>query len=461
VRVLTSYRTEPTAYNWIDTSAGTQYIFNELTVVTLPLGFNFNFYNEDRASLTISLNGYVTFDPQAIFAIFWPHKPLPDDFPPNDLISVYGDMMEPGLNTRIQTLFEGTAPERRLTITWDRVLLWESSTEGTFQMTLYEGSNDIVFRYKDTTFGGQFVNAGATAAVGTEDKDAFEATNWLGTVPDGSALRLFQTSYNFRPVANPGGPYVGFVNQPVTFDGSRSSDQNGDTLTYRWRFDPFIIANGTGVSPTFLYAQKGRHIATLIVNDGTLDSEPATVVVDIPNRPPVANVGGPYSGFGMTPITFSGSGTDPDGDSLLFIWTIRDAAGQTYGLTGINSASFFPGNYTVTLVVSDNIANSAPSTTTLTVFNSLPTLNLGPDITAVRGQTVQLVASSQDRDGQIVAYAWRQVSGQAVPLSNTTSPQLTFTIPKGFKAGDLVFEATVTDNLVGKATDQVKVTVTR
>jgi hypothetical protein len=185
------------------------------------------------------------------------------------------------------------------------------------------------------------------------------------------------------------------------------------------------------------------------------------VVVDIPNRPPVANVGGPYSGFGMTPITFSGSGTDPDGDSLLFIWTIRDAAGQTYGLTGINSASFFPGNYTVTLVVSDNIANSAPSTTTLTVFNSLPTLNLGPDITAVRGQTVQLVASSQDRDGQIVAYAWRQVSGQAVPLSNTTSPQLTFTIPKGFKAGDLVFEATVTDNLVGKATDQVKVTVTR
>lgn len=48
-----------------------------------------------------------------------------------------------------------------------------------------------------------------------------------------------------------------------------------------------------------------------------------------------------------------------------------------------------------------------------------------------------------------------------MPLGNTTSPQFTFTIPKSFKAGDLVFEVTVTDNLGGKASDQVKVTVTR
>jgi subtilisin family serine protease len=461
VRMLTSYRTEPATYNWIDTSAGTQYVFDALTVVTLPLGFNFNFYNEDRASLTISLNGYVTFDPQPLYAIFWPHKPLPDSFPPNDLISVYGDLMEPGLNTRIQTLFEGAAPERRLTITWDRVLLWDTSTEGTFQMTLYEGSNDIVFRYKDTTFGGQFVDAGATAAVGTEDKDAFEATNWLGTVPDGSALRLYQTSYNFRPVANPGGPYVGLVNHPVTFDGSRSSDQNGDALTYRWRFDPFIIANGTGVSPTFTYTQKGRHVVSLIVNDGTLDSEVATTIVDIPNHAPVANVGGPYSGLGMTLITFNGAGSDIDGDTLSFSYTVRDSSGQTFVPSQGNGGFFFPGTYTVTLVVSDSITQSAPSTTTLTVANSLPTVNAGADITAARGQTVQLAANGQDRDGQIVAYAWRQVSGQAVSLTNATSAQLTFTVPKSFKTGDLVFEVKVTDNLGGQATDQVKVSVTR
>jgi hypothetical protein len=177
--------------------------------------------------------------------------------------------------------------------------------------------------------------------------------------------------------------------------------------------------------------------------DGTPDVEEVKRFLWLASLSPVANVGGPYSGFGMTPITFSGSGTDPDGDSLSFIWTIRDAAGQTYGLTGINSASFFPGNHTVTLVVSDGNANSAPSTT------------------AARGQTVQLSPFVQDRDGQVVAYAWRQVSGQAVPLGNTASPQLTFTIPKSFKAGDLVFEVKVTDNLGGQATDQVKVSVTR
>jgi subtilisin family serine protease len=459
VRTLTSYRTEPTPYAWIETSAGTQYVFDALTVVTTPIGFNFNFYGEDRERLTISLNGYVTFDPQPLYAIFWPDKPLPDDFPPNDLISVFGDLMEPGLNTRIHTLLEGAAPERRLTITWDKVLLWSPMTEGTFQMTLYEGSNDIVFRYKDTTFGNQFDNFGANAAVGTEDKDAFEATNWLGLVPDGSALRLFQTSYNFRPVANPGGPYVGFVNQPVTFDGSRSSDQNGDTLTYRWRFDPFIISSGTGVSPTFTYTQKGRHTVTLVVNDGTLDSAPATVVVDIPNRIPVANVGGPYTGLGMEYIQFSGTGTDADGDDLSFMYTVRDAAGQTWSNWG--AGYFPPGNYTVTLVVSDGGSQSAPSATTMTVLNQVPFVNLGADITVKVGQTVQLAPTTFDRDGQVVAYAWRQVSGQAVTLANKTSPQLTFTVPKNFKAGDLVFEVTVTDNLGGKASDQQKVTVTR
>jgi hypothetical protein len=94
-------------------------------------------------------------------------------------------------------------------------------------------------------------------------------------------------------------------------------------------------------------------------------------------------------------------------------------------------------------------------------LNTLPTVNAGADITAARGQTVQLAANGQDRDGQIVAYAWRQVSGQAVSLGNTTSAQLTFTVPKSFKTGDLVFEVKVTDNLGGQATDQVKVSVTR
>ena len=113
------------------------------------------------------------------------------------------------------------------------------------------------------------------------------------------------------------------------------------------------------------------------------------------------------------------------------------------------------------MVVADPLDRSAPSTTTLTVANQPPIVNLGADITAVRGQSVSLGASVFDRDGQAVAYAWRQVSGQAVPLGNTTSVPLTFTVPKSFKAGDLVFELTVTDNLGATASDQVKVTVTR
>jgi len=77
---------------------------------------------------------------------------------------------------------------------------------------------------------------------------------------------------NQPPVANPGGPYLGAVNTPIQFDGSGSSDPDGDSLTYAWNFGDGN--NGIGATPTHAYTAVGIYNVCLTVNDGSLDSEP-------------------------------------------------------------------------------------------------------------------------------------------------------------------------------------------
>src|SRR5262249_17805797 len=81
------------------------------------------------------------------------------------------------------------------------------------------------------------------------------------------------------PTARAGGPYGGLPNQVITFDGSTSSDPDGDPLTYRWSFGDGTTA--TGVTATHTFAQVGNYTVSLVVNDGTFDSPPSTPVARI------------------------------------------------------------------------------------------------------------------------------------------------------------------------------------
>jgi PKD repeat protein len=118
---------------------------------------------------------------------------------------------------------------------------------------------------------------------------------------------------NRPPQANPAGSYSG-ANQPIAFDGSRSSDPDGDPLTYAWDFGDGTTA--TGVSPTHAYAALGEFTETLVVNDGTVSLLPALTTVTIANRAPVADAD-PTRPRSSARVTLAGGGSDPDGDARL------------------------------------------------------------------------------------------------------------------------------------------------
>jgi hypothetical protein len=89
------------------------------------------------------------------------------------------------------------------------------------------------------------------------------------------------TEPNQPPVADAGPDQTVIAGQTVTLDGSASSDPDGDDLTYAWTLNGpgYTDEPLTGVGPMFCAADPGSFTASLVVNDGTVDSDPDEVTV--------------------------------------------------------------------------------------------------------------------------------------------------------------------------------------
>ena len=73
--------------------------------------------------------------------------------------------------------------------------------------------------------------------------------------------------------------------------------------------------------------------------------------------------------------------------------------------------------------------------------NDAPTADAGADQVVAEEAAVQLSGSGTDPEGEVLTYAWTQVSGSTIALSDATSAAPAFTAPTQLVAdATLVFE---------------------
>ena len=216
-------------------------------------------------------------------------------------------------------------------------------------------------------------------------------------------------------------PEVGDV---VTFDGSRSVDDDGTVEFYEWDFDNDGKTDATGKTVNHAFARGGSLPITLVVtdNDGMTDSITRSVLVTV-NNPPAADFTYTTPKAGEA-IVFSSTSTDTDGRIVSWAWVFGDANKTSTEQTP-SCTYAAAGTYNVKLTVIDDGGASAEKTKPVIVpvdTNTAPTaaFTVSTSNPAV-GQAVTFADASTDAQSNIVTWVWDFGDGSTVYTGSTSA----------------------------------------
>lgn len=194
---------------------------------------------------------------------------------------------------------------------------------------------------------------------------------------------------NTSPIADAGVNQSTATNKPVTLDASKSSDTDQDSLTYKWSIstkpdtsNPTLL-DSTTLNPVFTPDIDGTYSISLIVNDGTIDSNVDSITIIATNSIPLADAGSDKSIATDELVTLDASkSSDENGDILSYKWAITSQptlSNPSLLNTSIISPTFTTdkdGEYIISLVVNDgkvdSIADSLSIIVTRTLTGTLP-----------------------------------------------------------------------------------------
>ena len=156
-----STEAEGPVFEWVDlSSVGTALLLGDDDFSEVSLPFPFVFYGEERSSVKVSSNGFLSFGPDGTDHT---NDPVPSSADPNALIAAYWTDLDPTLGGSIVTYHDPVGG--RFIVQYTDIQPFGGGEPVSFQIALHE-TGDITFYYKTNT--GIGVLAG-DITVGIED----------------------------------------------------------------------------------------------------------------------------------------------------------------------------------------------------------------------------------------------------------------------------------------------------
>jgi PKD repeat protein len=208
------------------------------------------------------------------------------------------------------------------------------------------------------------------------------------------------------------------VGRTVHFNASSSRTTDPAHTSYIWDFDSSdgLGTDATGQNVSYAYPLAGTYNVTLTLKLGMFVSSDTLRVNVSPNIRPVANAGPDVVRARMgIPVSFHGSGEDPDGTVVAYSWSFGDGANATG--PNVSHVYIIPGNFTVRLVVKDDDGASVEDSLWVRI-NYPPTILSVPF--SISGNQVSLRTNATDPDaGDTLSYRWDLGDGN---ISTSPSP---------------------------------------
>ena len=283
-------------FNWIDASSGIDTgIKEDDGSAIVDIGFNFSFYGNTYSRVRIDSNGYLSFDLQNDPENDYQNGTMPDPSLPNDIIGPFWTDLDASHQGTIFYLLSGTAPNRVFTAEWRQLphvagivdnKTVDTPGDATFEVSLYEATGEIVFRYQDVSFDDFQFDQGRSATVGIEN-----STGQIGrlysfkspSLKNQLAIRFYVPETT--PTAKAGSDRVVPTGSPVMLDGTGSSDPGDRVLSYTWSLvakpagSTAAIADSKKATTSFKPDADGVYMARLVVNNSQKQSPPDTITI--------------------------------------------------------------------------------------------------------------------------------------------------------------------------------------
>ncbi len=324
---------------------------------------------------------------------------------------------------------------------------WDFNNDGTYDWM----STDTGYAVNNYALPGTY-----TAKLRVTDNNVSTATD--------TCIVTILPAINIPPTVNAGPDQTVYDNAILYLNGT-GTDLDGTIVSWQWDINGDGIYDLTGQNVQVANPSVGVYAVKLKVtdDDGASSVDVCNVTVLHFNLPPIANAGPDMLATVGEPVTFAGTGDDPENELAMYQWDFDGNGVYEYSNTTTGTFTYTyttAGNYTAKFKVTDGAGAYSIDTCNVSVRlpNQPPIAEAGPDKAAYTGQNVTFNGSSSydpDIGGMIVSYEW-DVDGNGI------YDYVGKTINHAYaSAGTYVAVLRVVDNQGASDTDTCIVTITR